>query len=163
MTTIPSEPLSQKWIDFYSDVAKRAKQMSTVTSVEKVGCCLVKDNKIVGVGYNGLPKPPREEIAKKESLEKDPKARWICDAVMNAVAHSSRCLEGAVLFVTNFPSCEAARIITQYRMHTVYYLENTASLSEDDKKDADELLSLFFKREPISKSFSNDVAMQLLP
>lgn len=46
--------MKQKWIDAYMDVAERFAQLSSAVRL-KVGAVVVKDNRIISIGYNGTP------------------------------------------------------------------------------------------------------------
>ena len=44
--------MKQKWIDAFMDTAERFAQLSSAVRL-KVGAVVVKDNRIVSIGYNG--------------------------------------------------------------------------------------------------------------
>lgn len=46
--------MKQKWIDAYLDVAERFSQLSSAKRLQ-VGAVVVKDNRIISIGYNGMP------------------------------------------------------------------------------------------------------------
>lgn len=46
--------MKQKYIDFYMDVASRTAELSSAVRL-KVGAIIVKDNRIISIGYNGTP------------------------------------------------------------------------------------------------------------
>ena len=46
--------MKQKWIDAYMDTAKRFAELSSATRL-KVGACVVKEHRIISIGYNGTP------------------------------------------------------------------------------------------------------------
>lgn len=46
--------MKQKWIDAYMDVAERFAQLSSARRL-KVGAVVVKDHRIISIGYNGMP------------------------------------------------------------------------------------------------------------
>lgn len=46
--------MKQKWIDAYMDTAERFAQLSSATRL-KVGSVIVKDHRIISIGYNGTP------------------------------------------------------------------------------------------------------------
>lgn len=46
--------MKQKWVDAYMDVAERFAQLSSAVRL-KVGSVIVKDHRIVSIGYNGTP------------------------------------------------------------------------------------------------------------
>lgn len=47
-------PMKQKWIDAFMDTAERFAQLSTAKRLQ-VGSVVVKDNRIISIGYNGTP------------------------------------------------------------------------------------------------------------
>jgi deoxycytidylate deaminase len=46
--------MKQKFIEAFMDCAERFAQLSTATRA-KVGAIIVKDNRIISIGYNGMP------------------------------------------------------------------------------------------------------------
>jgi dCMP deaminase len=46
--------LKQKWIDAFMDTAERFAQLSSAKRLQ-VGAVVVKDNRIISIGYNGMP------------------------------------------------------------------------------------------------------------
>ena len=46
--------MKQKWISAYMDVAERFAQLSSAVRL-KVGAVIVKDHRIISIGYNGTP------------------------------------------------------------------------------------------------------------
>ena len=46
--------MKQKFIDYFMDVAERTSQLSHAVRL-KVGAIIVKDNRIISIGYNGMP------------------------------------------------------------------------------------------------------------
>lgn len=46
--------MKQKWVDAYMDVAERFAQLSSAEKL-KVGAVVVKDHRIISIGYNGTP------------------------------------------------------------------------------------------------------------
>jgi dCMP deaminase len=47
--------MKQKWIDAFMDTAERFAQLSSSAKRLKVGAVVVKDNRIISIGYNGMP------------------------------------------------------------------------------------------------------------
>ena len=47
--------MKQKFIDYFIDVAERTSQLSHAVRL-KVGAIVVKDDRIISIGYNGMPK-----------------------------------------------------------------------------------------------------------
>ena len=46
--------MKQKFIDAYIDVAERFAQLSSAVRLQ-VGAIVVKDDRIISIGYNGMP------------------------------------------------------------------------------------------------------------
>jgi dCMP deaminase len=46
--------MKAKFIDFYMDIVSRVAELSTAVRL-KVGCVIVRDNRILSYGYNGTP------------------------------------------------------------------------------------------------------------
>ena len=46
--------MKQKWIDAFMDTAERFAQLSSAKRLH-VGAVVVKDNRIISIGYNGMP------------------------------------------------------------------------------------------------------------
>lgn len=113
-----------------------------------VGCVIVKDNTIIGIGYNGMPSgwdntcEETEYILKDECYisegqmiehgytetahgwSKSRSKREVLHAETNAiakVARSTNSTEGAALFVTHAPCLDCAKIIHQAGIKEVYY------------------------------------------
>ena len=97
-----------------------------------VGCVIVKDNRIISIGYNGMPSNWTNECETKE-IWKDGKQLTqpmlvtkpeVLHAETNAIAKLASCSEsgkGASLFVTHQPCLDCAKIIYQSGIKEVYY------------------------------------------
>lgn len=46
--------MKSKWVDAFMDTAERFSQLSSATRL-KVGAVVVQDNRIISIGYNGMP------------------------------------------------------------------------------------------------------------
>lgn len=107
----------QKWIDRYLELAKHISTWSKDTSTQ-VGAVITKENRIVSVGYNGLPVgvEDSEEILNNREL----KLAQVVHAEMNAILTSKRDLTGCTLFVWPFMPCSTcASMIIQTGISTV--------------------------------------------
>ena len=86
----------------------------------RVGSCIVNsDNKVLSVGYNGL---PRGEIT---GIKKDVKDYYVVHAERNAILNyrgSLDDLKGSTLYVTWFPCTECTKEIIQVGIKKVVYL-----------------------------------------
>jgi dCMP deaminase len=121
------------WNDFFMGVAKLAAQRSKDPSTQ-VGACIVKDKKIIGVGYNGMPNGCSDDLfpwGKDEDPGKS-KYSFVVHAEENCILNCSTLqeLKGATLFCTLFPCNECAKTIVQVGIKKIYYLDDKHSGSD---------------------------------
>ncbi|KAL2720444.1 deoxycytidylate deaminase [Vespula squamosa] len=108
-------------------VAKRSKD-----PVTRVGACIVdNENRIVGVGYNGMPRGCSDDIFpwKKKSANKlDEKKLYVCHAEVNAILNkNSNKLKNCRMYVGLFPCNECAKVIIQSGLKTIIYMSDKYS------------------------------------
>ena len=116
------------WNDYFMQLAilssKRSKDPSS-----QVGACIVNsDNRIVGIGYNGLPKGMNDDTF-NWSRNNDflySKYPYICHAEMNAILNSNETLKlkDTTIYTTLYPCNECTKLIIQSGIKKVIYLEN---------------------------------------
>jgi dCMP deaminase len=88
----------------------------------KVGCIIVKDNRIISIGYNGTPSgfdnncEDDNNITKPEVLHAETNA-------ITKLARSNESGEGASLFCTHQPCLDCSKLIYQSGIKEVYYNE----------------------------------------
>ena len=142
--------MKQKFVKAHMQAASVYAQLSTAKRLQ-VGCVIVKDNTIIGIGYNGMPSGWDNNCEETEYLLKEEckysgeimtlngftesAHAWtrmyskseVLHAETNAIAKVSRSTnssEGATLFVTHAPCLDCAKIIYQAGIKEVYY-QNT--------------------------------------
>ena len=128
--------MKQKWIDAFMDTAERFAQLSSAVRL-KVGAVVVKDQRIISIGYNGtpagwdnccekvvdvIPDDPRYDYNHftKELKTKDE----VIHAEANAIAKLARDGEsglGTDLFCTHAPCIQCAKIVYGAGVKKVYY------------------------------------------
>ena len=120
--------MKEKFKQAYMQTAKTFAELSHARRL-KVGCIIVKDDRIISIGYNGMPagwdnncehemKWPNGEIRFLETREE------VLHAESNALAklaRSNESGEGASLFVTHSPCIECSKLIYQSGIKNVYY------------------------------------------
>jgi dCMP deaminase len=90
----------------------------------KVGALIVKDDRIISIGYNGTPSGWDNNCEYEQedgSLKTKPE---VLHAEMNAVsklAKSSESGNGATIFITHAPCIDCAKMIYQSGIKEVYY------------------------------------------
>ena len=112
------------------DTAERFSQLSSAVRL-KVGAVVVKDNRIISIGYNGTPAGWDNCCEEVVQLSDDTITTKTKDAVIhaeaNAVAKLARDGEsgsGADLFCTHAPCVQCAKIIYGAGISSVYYRES---------------------------------------
>lgn len=123
--------MKQKFIEAFMDCAERFAQLSSATRA-KVGAIIVKDNRIISIGYNGMPSGWDNDCEDHYTMIREDGERFIetkskpevLHAETNAiakVARSSESCEGAALFCTHLPCMDCAKLIYQSGITEVYY------------------------------------------
>ncbi|MCL2105875.1 MAG: dCMP deaminase family protein [Oscillospiraceae bacterium] len=117
------------WDEYFMGIAllsaRRSKDPRT-----QVGACIVgAQNRIMSVGYNGLPTGLSDDEfpweAESERGEIGTKYPYVCHAELNAILNSGgRSLEGCRIYVALFPCCECAKAIIQCGIREVRYLSD---------------------------------------
>lgn len=120
--------MKQKWIDAFMDTAERFAQLSTARRLN-VGSVVVKDSRIISIGYNGTPSGwdnTCEEVV--EQLEDGGQVTKTKDEVIHAEANSISKLArsgesglGSTMFVTHAPCIHCAKLIYGAGVEKVYY------------------------------------------
>ena len=123
--------MKQKFIDAYMDVAERFAKLSYAKRLN-VGAIVVKDDRIISIGYNGMPSGwdnNCEEVIGQDEvgsliLKSKPE---VLHAESNAIAKLAKSNESgndATLFVTHSPCLDCAKLIYQSGITTVYFKDN---------------------------------------
>ncbi|XP_052749742.1 deoxycytidylate deaminase isoform X2 [Galleria mellonella] len=110
------------WTDYFMAVAFLAAKRSKDPHFQ-VGACIVnQDMRIVGVGYNGMPRGCSDDIY---PWEKGKKKLYVCHAEMNAILNkNSSDVWGCTIYVKLFPCNECAKIIIQSGIKEVVYVSD---------------------------------------
>jgi dCMP deaminase len=111
--------MKQKFIDAYMDVAERFAQLSSAKRLN-VGAIVVKDDRIISIGYNGMP-TGWDNCCEDSNNKSKPE---VLHAESNAIAKLAKSGEsglGASIFITHSPCIECAKLIYQSGISTVYY------------------------------------------
>jgi len=126
--------MKDKFVKAYMEVAKTFANLSTAKRLN-VGAIVVKDDRIISIGYNGMPSGWDnccEDVVRQDEmghsvLKSKPE---VLHAESNAIAKLAKSNESgnnATLFVTHSPCLECAKLIYQSGISTVYYKDNYRS------------------------------------
>lgn len=140
--------MKEKWVNAYMDVAERFAELSSAEKL-KVGAVVVKDHRIISIGYNGTP-TGWDNVCEEDHLEKlggfveseqYPSDQVKCEdrvwyrvvrktkpevihAEANAImklAQSHEAGEGSTLFCTHAPCINCAKMIYGSGIKHVFY------------------------------------------
>jgi len=99
-----------------------------------VGAIIVKDDRIISIGYNGMPagwENDCENVVQHSDDTVELKTKpEVLHAETNAIAKLAKSTEsgdGAVLFVTHSPCLDCAKLIFQSGIHSVFYRDSYRS------------------------------------
>ena len=120
--------MKDKFITAYMDVAERFAQLSSAKRLQ-VGAIVVKDDRIISIGYNGMPSGWDNCCEEWDSEDEWGNTIWkskkeVLHAETNAIAKLARSPEsgeGATIFITHAPCIDCAKLIYQSGIATVYY------------------------------------------
>jgi len=120
--------MKQKFIEAYMDVAERFAQLSSAVRLQ-VGAIVVKDDRIISIGYNGMPSGwdncceewNGEDDWGNTILKSKPEVLHAESNCIAKLAKSPESGEDATIFVTHAPCMDCAKLIYQSGINTVYY------------------------------------------
>ena len=117
-----------KWENAFMETAETFAKLSSARRL-KVGAVIVKDNRIISIGYNGMPsgwdnncenelKWPNGDI---QFLETKPEVLHAEANAITKVAKSSESCYNADIYTTTAPCLECAKLIYQSGIKKVYW------------------------------------------
>ena len=118
--------MKEKFKQAYMRTAETFAELSSAQRLH-VGAIIVKDDRIISIGYNGMPSGWSnvcEDVNEDGTLTTKPE---VLHAESNAIAKLARSNDngdGADLFVTHSPCLECAKLIYQSGIKQVYYNHN---------------------------------------
>lgn len=115
------------WDEYFMGVAILSAYRSKDPSTQ-VGACIVNSkNKIMSVGYNGLPLGCSDDEFpwERDGEAYDTKYPYVCHAELNAILNNAgSSLEDCRIYVALFPCNECAKAIIQSGIKEVVYLSD---------------------------------------
>lgn len=120
--------MKRKFVTAYMNVAEEFAKLSSARRLH-VGCVIVKNDSIIGVGYNGMPSGwdnnCEDEVYDREEnrnlLVTKPEVLHAETNAIAKVAKSTNSTEGASMFITHAPCLECSKIIAQTGIAKVFY------------------------------------------
>ena len=112
------------WDEYFMGVAKLSALRSKDPNTQVGACIVSEDNKILSMGYNGLPRGCSDDEFpwSREGDPLDNKYLYTAHSELNAILnYRGGSLEGTKLYVSLFPCNECAKAIIQAGIKTVVY------------------------------------------
>lgn len=110
--------IKQKYQHAYMDVAKRFAQLSSAERLQ-VGAVVVKDDRIISIGYNGM--PAGWDNCCEENGKTKPEVYHAEANAITKLAKSTESGESASMFCTHAPCIDCAKLIAQSGIRELYY------------------------------------------
>ena len=115
MTSRPS------WTEYFKEIVTVTKKRSPCERL-KVGCIIVKDNRIIAQGYNGfLPGCPHQSIVRNnhEQATVHAEINAICDCANRGVS-----VKNASIYISHYPCINCCKAILASGITKIYYIED---------------------------------------
>ena len=121
--------IKPKFVKYFATIAEEPAKLSSAIKLQ-VGCVIVKDNRILSVGYNGTPSGwdnECEEVIKWPNgdikfLTTKPEVLHAEANCLMKLCQSTESSQSATMFVTHTPCIECAKLIYQAGISQVYYI-----------------------------------------
>jgi len=140
--------MKPKIIKAHMEVAETYAKLSTARRLQ-VGAIIVKDDRIISIGYNGMPSGwdnncedevtelvseygVGTKLVKTGELKTKPEVLHAEANAIAKVARSPESAEGSVIFITHAPCIECAKLIYQSGVKQVFYRDNYRSEAGTD-------------------------------
>ena len=125
--------MKEKFVKYFASVAEETSKLSSARKL-KVGAVIVKDNRILSIGYNGTPSGWENEceVPHYEEGHYGPVITYktkeeVLHAEANALMKLTQSTEsslGAEMFVTHAPCIECGKLIYQAGIKKVTYIND---------------------------------------
>lgn len=115
------------WDEYFMGVALLSSKRSKDPSTQVGACVASKENKVVTMGYNGMPNGLSDDVMPwgREGIDDlDNKYLYVCHAEFNAILNSNAPVKDCRIYVTLFPCNECSKAIIQSGIKEVIYLKD---------------------------------------
>lgn len=124
------------WDEYFMGIALLSAQRSKDNNTQ-VGACIVNnENKILSLGYNGMPVGCDDDFMPwgRDGKPIDTKYMYVCHAEMNAILNCPMgAVAGAKVYVTLFPCNECAKAIIQSGIKEIVYISDKYADTDSTK------------------------------
>ena len=120
--------MKEKFVEAHMKTADVYSKLSSAKRLQ-VGCVIVKNNTIIGIGYNGMPSgwdnncevSINEEDIGDSYLKTKPEVLHAETNAIAKVARSTNSTEDSDMFCTHAPCLDCAKLVYQSGINSVYY------------------------------------------
>lgn len=146
-----------KWDEYFMGIALLSAQRSKDPNTSVGSCIVSRDNKILSVGYNGMPTGCSDDEYPwdREGNALDTKYFYVCHAELNAILnYTGSNMRGAKVYTTLFPCNECTKALIQTGISEVIYYSDKYRNTDSDKaarRMFDSAGITYRKYEPIHK------------
>lgn len=120
--------MKPKFVISHMKAAKVYAELSSAKRLQ-VGCVVVKDNTIIGIGYNGMPSGwdnNCEDVVEQHEdggqiLKTKPEVLHAETNAIAKIARSTNSTDGADMFITHAPCLDCAKLIYQSGIKNIYF------------------------------------------
>ena len=135
--------MKPKFLNAHMKAAEVYSQLSSAKRLQ-VGCVVIKDNTIIGIGYNGMPSGwtndcenkvyanawsvdnevweyQEEDSGHPYNLKTKPEVLHAETNALAKIAKSTNSSDGASMFITHAPCLDCAKLVYQSGIKSVYY------------------------------------------
>ena len=149
-----------KWDEYFMGIALLSTERSKDPSTSVGACIVSEDNKILSVGYNGMPIGISDDEFpwSREGDPLDTKYLYVCHAELNAILNYTGVnIKGAKIYTTLFPCNECTKAIIQKGIKEIIYKSDKYSDTDTviaSKKMLDAAGVTFRQYTPIGKDIT---------
>ena len=115
------------WDEYFMGISLLSAQRSKDSNTQVGACIVSQENKILSVGYNGMPIGCNDDEMpwEREGEPLDTKYPFVCHAELNEILNrSTGSLKNAKIYVSLFPCNECAKAIIQSGIKEVIYWDD---------------------------------------
>lgn len=122
------------WDEYFMGVALLSARRSKDPNTQVGACIVTPEKRIVGLGYNGLPKGCSDDEFpwEREGEFLDTKYPYVCHAELNAILNSTMNLKDCSIYVALFPCHECSKAIIQSGIKEIVYLSDKYNGTNSD-------------------------------
>ena len=131
------------WQQYFMSIALLAAKRSKDPSTQVGSCIVTQDNRVIGIGWNGMPKCKHwlnnDSLlpwGKDSDNALENKYMYVVHSEPNAILHASESVKGCTMYLTWFPCNECAKTIVQSGISKLVYLHDTSARYRESMKAA---------------------------